>query len=263
VTLIPQNEHFLITGASSGLGAALARCWASRGNALTLLGRDRIRLEAVATDCRQFGGDVVSACCDVRNAAEMQEALLAADDRRPVNAVVANAGIGGSAVLAGPEGEAIDLAHEVFNTNMIGVLNTIEPLKARFVQRRSGRFVIVSSMAALEGFAEAPVYGASKAASRLYGLGLRRLLAQHQIQVNVVTPGFVATPMSASLPFKPFFQWSDDRAAEYILRGLIRNKAEIAFPWQLHLGISMTRVLPTKVVDYVLAKASARLGTAS
>ena len=255
----PRLTHFLITGASSGLGSALAICLAARHHPLTLMGRNGEVLRRVADVCRRLGAPVEVLCCDVRDEKSMEQGLLSADDRLIVDVVIANAGIGGAAVLASVQGEAADLAREVIDVNLGGTINTVTPLMDRFVARRSGRFVVVSSMAAFEGLADAPAYAASKAAVRIYGHGLRRLLAPHGVDVNVVTPGFVETPMSASLPFKNPFEWSAKRAAERIVAGIERNEAEIAFPWQLRLGIAVAGCLPVSIVDRVLLHARSRL----
>lgn len=255
----PRLTHYLITGASSGLGSALAIYLAARHHPLTLLGRNSEVLRSVADDCRGLGAPVEELCCDVRDVKSMDQGLLGADDRLCVDVVIANAGIGGSAVLASAQGEAASLAREVMDVNLGGTINTVTPLMDRFVARGTGRFVVVSSMAAFEGLAEAPAYAASKAAVRIYGHGLRRLLAPHGVAVTVVTPGFVETPMSASLPFKNPFEWSAKRAAERIVAGIERDEAEIAFPWQLRLGVAVAGYLPVSIVDKMLVHARNRL----
>ena len=244
--------HVLITGASSGLGAELAFGFAARGHALTLMGRNADRLRAVAERCREVGAAATVVCCDVRDAVTMQEALCQADDRLPFSTVIANSGIGGSEVMIREGYEPPDLARRIVDVNLIGVINTIAPLQQAFIARRRGTFVMVSSMAAFEGLADAPTYAATKAAVRIYGHGLRRLLAPHGVRVSVVTPGFVSTPMSASLPLSPPFLWTAERAARRIFSGLDRNEPEIAFPWQMKVGLALARVLPVRVVDLAL-----------
>lgn len=251
--------HALITGASSGIGTALSVALAGRGYELTLMGRDRARLASVAETCRAAGARTSCIVCDVRDAQAMETALGQADARSPLGLVVANAGVGGAGVLAKDGHEPAGLAREIVDVNLLGVINTVAPMQQPFIERRRGTFVLVSSMAAFEGLADAPAYAASKAAVRIYGHGLRRLLAPHGIRVSVLTPGFVATPMSSSLPLAPPFLWSAQRAVDRILRGLDRNEPEIAFPWQLRAGLALARMLPVRAVDFMMRRSRHRL----
>lgn len=259
VTLAGPPTHHAITGASSGLGAALARACAGPSHVLTLFGRDDARLDTVADDCVRLGASVAKVRCDITDAPAMREALVDADRRCPVDIVIANAAIGGADVLSSAAEEPYDLARRIFETNLLGTINTITPLQSRFVERRRGRFVVIGSMAAFEGLADAPAYAASKAAVRTYGHGLRRRLAAYDVHVTIVSPGFITTPMSNSLPFEHAFPWTAERSARHILRGIERGAAEIAFPWQLRLGLAIGGVLPLALVDAVLERARSRL----
>jgi short-subunit dehydrogenase len=126
------------------------------------------------------------------------------------------------------------------------------PLLPRFVARGRGHVVIMSSLAAHIGLPDAPLYSASKAAIRVYGHGLRRLLGPKGIRVTVICPGFVATPMSASVPGRPPFLWSAERAAARIVAGLGRGKREISFPWQLAVLARLAAALPPPLIDPLL-----------
>lgn len=250
---VSRLRHILLTGASSGLGATLAQLYAQSGHSLTLFGRNEARLAAVAEICRPTARHVETFSCDVTDAAAMAAALVEIDGRRPVDIVIANAGIGGSAVIAPPDGEPLDTARRIIDVNLLGVINTIVPLVDRLCARQSGHIVIIGSMAGMQGLAESPVYSASKAAVRFYGEGLRRLLAIQNVCVTVVVPGFIATPMSHSLQFKRPFMWSAERAAERIVRGIDRNEAEIVFPWQLRVAGAGLRLLPRRLRDRALS----------
>lgn len=251
--MVSHLQHVVITGASSGLGKALAVVYASQHEALTLIGRDEKRLGAVVELCRSSSPDVSSSLCDVTDAASMRDRLMFADDQRPIDILVANAGIGGASVLAPPLGESSDLVRTIFETNTLGVVNTITPLIERFVARRRGQIVVIASLAAFEGLPDAPAYSASKAAVRMYGHGLRRLLAPQGVAVTIVSPGFIETPMSASLPMRPLFPCSPDKAALKIVRGVARRKSEIVFPWQLRAAAAATKFLPAIALDGILA----------
>lgn len=253
-----RHAHVVITGASSGLGAALARAHAEPGVRLSLGGRDAARLAAIAAECRQRGAEVVAEACDVADADAMARWLAAADDARPVDLVYANAGIGGSTVLAGAAGEAPGVAQAVFATNALGVVNTVTPLLPRLVARRAGHIVVIASLAGLAGLPHTPAYCGSKAAVRVYAEGLRRLLRPSGVRVLTVNAGYVATPMSASLPGQAPFTWSAADTAAAIGRAVAAGRAELTFPWPLRLALLAARLLPTGFVDMLLANAWTR-----
>src|SRR5262249_17893403 len=152
--------------------------------------------------------------------------------------VIANAGVGGRAALASSEGDDPEALTRIFNTNVLGVMNTVSPILPRFVGRGRGHVVVVSSLAAYLGLPDAPAYAASKAAIRIYADGLRRLVAVKGIQVTVVCPGFVETPMSEGLPFRAFV-WTAERAAEHIARGIANEKRAILFPLPLAFAVQL------------------------
>ena len=242
-------SHVLITGGGGGIGRALATAFSRQGARVGICGRDLAKLHATAAQCR---GEVFSRVCDVTRAAEMQDWLQSCDSERPVDCVVACAGTGGGDALAGVAGESGDSARQIFEVNALGVINTIAPLLPRMVERRSGRVVIISSLAGLIALPDAPAYSASKSAVIAYGDGLRRLLRPQGVAVTLVCPGFVDTDMVRSLPMRPPFMWTADRAAAVILDGVLRNKAMIAFPWQLRWAVMASHILPRPIVDRIL-----------
>jgi len=249
--------HVLITGASSGLGAALARKYASEGATLTLAGRDAVRLGEVHAHCRRLGApDVAIICCDVTDADEMAAKTVQRDAATPIDVVVANAGLGGKAVLASEAPETPMLARRIIDTNVLGVMNTVCPILPRLLARGRGTISLVSSIAGLHGLAESPAYSASKAAVRIYGHGLRRQLRGTGVTVTVITAGFVDTPMARSLPFHPPFMVPVDDAAERIRRHIAKGTREYIFPWPLRVAAATLNVMPLPLADRVLALAS-------
>jgi short-subunit dehydrogenase len=253
-----RPPHVLITGASSGLGAALARHYAGEGCRLSLFGRDRARLEDTAAGCRGRAAAVDLFVCDLRDSEATARALEAADAQAPVDLLFANAGVGGAGALGGPAGEALVQAHAVFETNVLGVINTVVPLLPNLVARRRGHIVLMGSIAGLMGLPQSPAYSASKAAVHTYGEGLRRLLRRSGVSVTVVCPGFVETPMSASLPMERPFLWSADRAAAEVARAVARKRRRAIFPWQLAWVAEAARHLPAALVDRLIPQPERR-----
>ena len=236
----------LITGASSGIGKALALRFAGNGATLVLSGRDLARLEAVAAECRQRGATVVTHQIDARDRAAMTAWIAGVDRDTPVDLVIANAG-----VMSGtpPQGlvEGSDEAYKLIETNVLGVLNTVQPLVAPMMERRGGQIAIVSSLAAFIALPDSPSYCASKSAVLSYGLALRALLADKGVQVSVICPGYITTPMSAREHVQKPQEMSADKAADIIVRGLAKNRAVIAFPRMLALLTRINALLPDRL----------------
>jgi short-subunit dehydrogenase len=240
----------LITGASSGIGAALAAAYAAPGIALALGGRDEDRLAAVAAACRRAGARAVGSVVDVTDRAAMASWIETAERTAPLDLVIANAGIAGA--VAGTD--QLERARQIFAVNFEGVLNTIEPALAPMLARGSGQLALMSSLASFRGFPSAPAYSASKAAVRLYAEGLRARLRHHGILVAVVCPGFVRTPMTSGNPFPMPLTMSPARAAALIRRRLTRGKARIAFPWPSYAAVRLLEALPPALSDRWLAR---------
>jgi len=242
----------LITGASSGIGAALARAYAGRGAFLALAGRDRRRLEAVADTCRDRGADVAAETVDVTDRAAMAGWIAGTDDGHPLDLVIANAGISAG---TGGRGEDAEQARAVFAVNVGGVLNTVLPAIGRMRARKAGQIAVMSSVAGLRGLPGAPAYSASKAAVRAYGEALRGWLAADGVRVSVICPGFVDTPMTAGNPYPMPFLMGADRAAAIIRRGLARNKARIAFPRPMYWAMWLLGALGPAITDPLVRRA--------
>lgn len=236
----------VITGASGGIGRALAVEYAAPGVTLHLFGRDPTRLDAAAAAVSAKGGVARIHAADVRDAAAMAEALTAIDAATPIELLVANAGI--SAGTRGG-GESDEQTRDVFRVNLDGVLNTVLPILGPMRARRRGQIAIMSSVAGFRGLAGAPAYCASKAAVRVWGEGVRGEAAADGVRVNVVCPGFVETPMTGANGFPMPFLIPPKRAARIVRQGLARNRGRITFPWQMAIVGWFLRALPDALVD--------------
>jgi short-subunit dehydrogenase len=241
--------NIAITGASSGLGTALARHYAAPGITLYLHGRNAENLAKTASECQQRGATALCHTGDVSDKEGINAWLKEADTRTPLDLVIANAGI--SAGIGGG-GETVEQTRAIFATNIDGVVNTIHPLIPAMVTRGRGQLAIISSLAGMRGLASSPAYSASKAAVRVLGEGLRGWLAPSGVEVNVVCPGFIRTPMTDVNPYHMPFMMEADQAAKIIAEGLAKNKARIAFPWPLYFGLLFLNTLPIKIADRVI-----------
>jgi short-subunit dehydrogenase len=249
--MVKNFRSILLTGAGSGLGAALARRYAAPGVRLALVGRNEARLAQVAADCVARGATVERASIDVTERTALAAWITAADEAMPFDLVIANAGIsGGTSGL----GESNDQSRLIFAINLDGVLNTIDPILPRMRRRGTGAVALMSSLAGFRGLPGAPAYGASKAAVRVLGEALRGDYLPSGVVVSVICPGFVTTPMTARNRFHMPFLMTAERAAEIMVRGLARGKARIAFPWPMYALARLMAALPSAVVDLFIGK---------
>jgi len=244
-----QPGHVLITGASSGIGAALARRYAAPGLRLSLGGRDFQRLEGVSAECRTRGATVAATAADVTDRAAMRAWVDAADDAAPLDLVIANAGII-AAMRASEESDA--RVREVLAVNLEGVLNTVLPAIERMRRRGRGQIALMSSLAGYRGFPDAPAYSASKAAVKALAEAWRGSLGELGIRVSAICPGFVTTPMTAHNDFPMPFLMSAERAAEIVVLGLARDRPRIAFPRPMALAVWFIAALPARWSDRLL-----------
>ncbi|KVH30849.1 SDR family NAD(P)-dependent oxidoreductase [Burkholderia cepacia] len=250
---IPRNV--VITGASAGIGRALAIAYASPGVVLGLIGRDVARLESCAVDCRARGAMVVLKSIDVRDAEAMQVWLDCFDDEHPIDLLIANAGVASTLANSG-DWEGRERTVRIVDTNFYGVIHAVLPVIDRMKARRRGHIAMVASLAALRGMAISPAYCASKSAIKAYADSVRPLLRRDGIRIAVVLPGFVKTAMSDVFPGDKLFMWSADQAASYIRRKLGAGRAEIAFPGLLAFGMRLLPLLPITLADAILGRLS-------
>jgi len=241
--VIAAPKTVVITGASSGIGQALALRYARAGAALGLIGRDRERLERVAERCRALGSSARPGFVDVRDRPALAAWLQEFDRAAPVDLLIANAGIV-TGVARGRQIEDAEAADRLMEINVLGVLNAVQPMLPPMLARRRGQIAVMSSISALAPLPDAPSYSASKAAILSYGVALRDRVHDAGVRVNVVCPGYVDTPMTARFRGWLPFEMTAEAAAARIVKGLARDRAVIAFPWPLVLLARGSRLLP-------------------
>lgn len=238
----------IITGASSGIGAALALHYAAPGVALGLTGRDEGRITAIATACRARGAIVDIFLCDVTEQARMQEWMLAFDISHPVTLVIANAGIsGGVPDMASTESSA--QTRLIFAVNFHAAIETAQVLIPNMKARGHGQIALISSVAGFRGWPGAPAYCASKAALRIYGESLRLALRNFGVRVNIVCPGFVTSAMTDQNKFPMPFKISAENAARRIAKGLKRNRRYIVFPFRMRCLLWVMGLIPERFLS--------------
>jgi short-subunit dehydrogenase len=237
-------KSIVITGASSGIGKALAFHYASEGACLGLIGRNKERLEAVAAQCRTLGSvDIKTGAIDVRDRTTLMGWITDFDRAAPIDVLFANAGVTGGTTLDGTF-EPNDVSYSLIETNVLGVFNSVHAIVPAMIARGQGQIALIGSLASFIPLADSPSYCASKSAVLAYGLAMRDGLRPRGIKVNVICPGFIETPMSNSLlSTKPFLMTADD-AAKCITRGLARDQAIIAFPFLLAWASRLGGLLP-------------------
>jgi short-subunit dehydrogenase len=239
----------VITGASRGLGAALAARFAAPGVALLLVARSADALADVAAACRARGAVVTTAAIDVRDAAALEAALLGFDDACPVDLAIANAGISRGRA---PDGgwEDRDAAVAQVAVNLIGAMNLVEPLLPRLRARRAGHVALVASISAFRGMPDLRGYSASKAGLWSYGEALRAALRGSGVAVTTIAPGFFRSAMEARFMGAKPLAVSLDTAAARIERGLRRRAPRIVFPQVLVLLLRILDALPARLADW-------------
>src|SRR5208283_3280273 len=189
-----NGKHVLITGASSGIGRALAVRYAQEGARLELFGRNEARLREAAEACRAAGGGAEIHVADVRDRVAMRAAVARALEAGPLDVVVSNAGVASGPAPDQPL-EPEETVRAIFSINLFGQLNTFEPALPSLIARK-GVVAFVGSMMGLRAMHFSPTYCASKAALHSYATSLRAKLSLYGVDVSLIVPGWVDTPMS-------------------------------------------------------------------
>ncbi len=234
----------LITGASSGIGRALALHLAAPGVILHLSGRNAARLAETAAACRAKGATAHPTVLDVTDAPATQAWIAAAG---PLDLVIANAGISGGTGLG--VGETPAQTRAIFAVNLDGALNTVLPALATMRAQaphngKRGTIAVIASIAALLPTPNAPAYGASKAAIDTWARASAPAAAAAGILLASVCPGFIRTPMTEANPYKMPGIMDADRAAGIILAGLAAGRDRIVFPWWMGALARIVGALP-------------------
>ena len=246
-------RSILITGASSGLGQALAFSYAREGRFLFLTGRHIKRLEETAAICQTKGAVVNFKSIEITNANEMYKWINEIGSTMTIDLVIANAGISLGPTISDVV-EADEQIKNIFDTNVNGTLNTVLPALKHMSKNGKGQIALMSSMAGFRGLPGAAAYCSTKAAIRVFGEGLKISAADSGIDISVICPGYVETSMTAKNDFYMPFIMTPESAANRIRKGLNRKKSRIAFPKRMYFLLWVIQLLPIFLVDLVISK---------
>jgi short-subunit dehydrogenase len=249
-----SERIILITGASGGIGSALARRYARPGVTLLLWGRDATRLEETANTCRARGAACQVESFDLRDAAAQATRLAAADAATPIDIAIFNAGLGGTAP-DGAAAETPEASRAVAEVNFVAPITGANLMANAMAKRGHGQIVLIGSIAESFPLPMAPTYAASKAGLRMFAEALAIRLARHRVHVTLVSPGFIDTAMSRQVTEPKPFLMGADRAAAIIARGIEAHARTIVLPWQFAMIRSLSRLLPRAVLRGFLSRA--------
>lgn len=238
----------VISGASRGLGAALARRFAAPGVRLLLVARSSAALEAVSSECAARGAMVETASLDVRDAAALAARLAAFEAGGPVDLVIANAG---TSAGTGPDGapETGAAAARQVAVNLLGAINLVGPLLPGMLARRGGQVALIASVAAFRGLPDSAGYSASKAGLLAWGEGLRAAHLRRGLAVTVICPGFFESAMGARFRGPRPLLLSLDQAADRTHRAILARRGRAVFPRRLGWLLRLLALLPPWLGD--------------
>lgn len=248
---LKQALRVFITGASSGIGVALARHYAARGAVLGLAARRESALQALAAElaatCHLYPLDVTDAAALATAGADFIASAGVPD------IVIANAGISVGTLTE----EAADLPafRRVFDTNVMGMVQTFQPFVAAMRAAGQGRLVGIASVAGIRGLPGAGAYSASKAAAISYLESLRVELRGSGVKVVTLAPGYIATPMTARNPYPMPFLMPVEQAANSMVAAIDRGDRFAVMPWQMGIVARLLRLLPRPLYDALAVRA--------
>ena len=245
-------QKVFITGASSGIGEALAYVYASEGAVLALSARRTDRLGQVADRCRELGGQPHIYTLDVTDQSACQlTAKQFIETAEGIDTVIANAGVGGKDKLTSGDPEHIN---RILRINILGVTNTVIPFLPTMKEQKSGQVVIISSIAGTRGLMGHGGYSASKAALRVMADSWEYTLRRYSISTTTIYPGWIETEMTANIKNKMWFLMDADTAAKKIIGTINKGKRSYILPWQWNIIVPIMRIIPRWLIRILTTK---------
>lgn len=243
-------KTILITGASSGIGASLARAYAAEDVTLLLWGRDAARLDAVAVDCRSCGASVAIQVFDLRDAPGFAKLLT---DAPPLDIAIFNAGLGGTAP-ADAAAEAPGTVQVIAEVNFIAPIVGANAVAGAMAGRGTGHIVLVGSITESFPLPMAPTYAATKAGLKMFAEAFGIRMEKHGVKVTLVSPGFIDTPMSRQVKEAKPFLMDADTAAAIIKRRVAAGARTVVVPWQFAVIRGFANLLPRALLRRILSR---------
>lgn len=241
----------VITGASSGIGLALARHYLEHGASVAILARRRELLQFLSGE---FPGKVFCYAADVRDAAAIQHAAQDFISRGGIpDIVIANAGVSVGTLTEYVEDEAV--FRQIMDINVLGIVQTFQPFLAEMRKAKQGTLVGIASVAGFRGLPGAGAYSASKAAAITYLESLRVEMRGSGVKVVTICPGYIKTPMTDINPYPMPFILDADVAARRMARVIGRGTSFSVVPWQMGLVGWVMRRMPNCLYDRLFAHA--------
>lgn len=240
--------RIIITGASSGLGEALALHYASSNNELVLIARREEKLNSVATQCRNKGAWVETIIADVADF-ELMRSIGIRLVQESIDRIILNAGI---SLGHGGKISPFEDFKRLFDVNFLSAHALLEPIIPKLMEQKSGEIVFISSLASLISMPSSVAYSASKRALNAYAQGLRYQLKPYGIEVMTILPGFIDSEMTQKNQFKMPFLLSTDAGVARIVRAIEKKKVMYAFPLRFTLMIRLMLLLPQWLKDKII-----------
>jgi len=240
--------RIVITGASSGLGEALAQYYASEGNQLVLIARRENRLSDVAQWCRDKGAEVETIVADVNDFERMREIGVRLGEES-IDRIIFNAGV---SVGHGGGVTPFEDFERLFKTNFLSIHALLEPIIPKLMEQKSGEIVFISSLASLFTMPTSIAYSSSKRALNAYAEGLHYQLRPHGITVMTIMPGFIESEMTKKNQFKMPFYMSTEEGIKRIAQAIERKRIRYAFPFRFYLMIRIVLLFPQSLRDKIV-----------
>ena len=252
-----KHKIVFLTGASSGIGEALAIAIAKRGAVVGMLARRAELLKDISRKIERAGGVSRFFAVDITDAEAVAKAAQnLRNEFGRVDIMIANAGIGGNNQAARNfQAQAIK---EVIDTNLMGAVNAVSAVLPQMLECKSGHLVAISSLAGFRGLPKSAAYCASKAGMNAFFESVRLDVQDKGVAVSIIQPGFIKTPLTAGRESSMPFLMELDDAIPHFLSAIENRKKFAAFPWQLATIVRAARFLPAFFYDKIAARARFR-----
>lgn len=242
----------IISGATSGIGLYLAERYAKEGHSVCGLGRNKKRCDNLSRILALYSDSYLVISCDVRDKASVELAVSDCKSKLgSIDCLIANAGV---SISSAGINFNIRVYEKVFQTNVFGVLNLIHAVLPDMIDRRAGHLVGIGSLAAYRGLPGAGAYCSSKAALVTFLESLRLDVSEFNIDVSVINPGYIRTPLTDKNRFKMPFLMSIETGGSIIYNAIKKRKAIYSFPFPLSFLVKLARVSPVFLYDFFVRR---------